>query len=383
MKKERVAALLLGLALLASGCGMQGDTQSGENGENSQSEQISQSEGIGTEDTTETESETETTVEPVVTTFTITATGDCALGALQYHEWAASFHQYYDENGESYFFENFSDIFAKDDLTLINLECVFTDAEGRVDKQFNIKGKESYTGILTSHSVEACSLGNNHTLDYGKESLMDTQNALDAAGVLWAYNDVVSYYTSEDGIKVAMVSVNLFKSEEKTPEQYIFEGIEKAKKENADLIIVSPHWGIEMDYNANSTQQDLGHRFIDAGADLVIGNHPHVLQGMEYYKGKMICYSLANFSFGANRNPSDKNTAVYQQTFTFVDGVLQADLDAKIIPARVSGASSYNNYQPIIAEGDQKAYIIQKMNEISAPFGGVTFDENGIISISE
>ncbi len=372
---------MLSLALIAGGCGLQGNVPSGNQGNNSQSEQESQFEE--TEKGTETESETETIIEPVVTTLTITATGDCALGALQYHEWAASFHQYYDENGESYFFQNFSEIFEKDDLTLVNLECVFTDADVRVDKTFNIKGKESYTGILTSQFVEACSLGNNHTLDYGEESLVDTQNALDAAGVLWAYNDVVSYFTSKDGIKVAMVSVNLFKSDEENPEHYLFDGIEKAKQENADLIIVSPHWGIEMDYYANATQKDLGHRLIDAGADLVIGNHPHVLQGMEYYKGKMICYSLANFSFGANRNPSDKKTMVYQQTFTFVDGELQTDLEAKIIPARVSGSDYYNNYQPIIAEGDQKAEIIKIMNDISAPFGGVTFDEEGIISISE
>ena len=381
MKNIRLAALLFCLILMVSGCGIQGNNSQSEQGSGvDETESATENK---TEIETESETESETIIEPVVTTLTITATGDCALGALQYHEWAASFHQYYDEHGESYFFENFSEIFANDDLTLVNLECVFTDAEGRVEKQFNIKGKESYAGILTSQSVEACSLGNNHTLDYGKESLIDTQNALDAAGVIWAYNDVVSYFTSEDGIKVAMVSVNLFKSEEKTPEQYLFDGIEKAKQDNADLIIVSPHWGIEMDYHANASQQDLGHRLIDAGADLVIGNHPHVLQGIEYYKGKMICYSLANFSFGANRNPSDKKTMVYQQTFTFVDGVLQTEIDAQIIPARVSGANSYNNYQPIIAEGDQKAEIIQIMNDISAPFGGVTFDENGIIRISE
>jgi poly-gamma-glutamate synthesis protein (capsule biosynthesis protein) len=321
-------------------------------------------------------------IEPVVSTLTITATGDCALGSLQTHGYEASFHQYYDEKGESYFFDNFGEIFANDDLTLINLECVFTDAEVRVEKQFNIKGKESYTGILTSHSVEACSLGNNHTLDYGQESLMDTRNALDAAGVLWAHNDIVSYFISEDDIKVAMVSASTLSSDGNL-EQYLIDGVEVAKQADADLIIVSPHWGIESEYYANDYQKNLAYRLIDAGADLIIGNHPHVLQGMECYKGKMICYSLANFSFGANRNPSDKNTAVYQQTFTFVDGVLQADIHAKIIPARVSGADTYNNYQPIIAEGDQKAYIIQKMNEISAPFGGVTFDENGIISISE
>lgn len=382
MRTKRTMAIVLAYALLFSGCGITSDTQSGENSEKLPSEQTSQA--VGTENVTEADTQTETITEPVVTTFTVTATGDCALGALQYHEYAASFHQYYDENGESYFFDKFSEIFENDDLTLINLECVFTDAQTRVDKQFNIKGKESYTGILTSNFVEACSLGNNHTLDYGEESLADTQNALNAAGVLWAYNDIVSYYTSEDGIKVAMVSVNLFKGDAvTTAEQYLFDGIAKAKEEGANLIIVSPHWGIEGDYYANDTQKSLGHRLIDAGADLVIGNHPHVLQGIEYYNGKIICYSLGNFSFGANRNPGEKNTAVYQQTFTFIDGVLQADLDAGIIPARVSGASGYNNYQPIIAEGEQKADIIQKMNEYSSACGRVRFDENGKIIISE
>lgn len=376
MKMRRTAAIVMAYALLMTGCGIQGDTQSGENDENISSEQLSQA--------TETESETENTVEPVVTTFTITATGDCALGILQYHGYAASFNQYYDENGESYFFDKFSEVFSNDDMTLINLECVFSDAENRVEKTFNIKGKETYAGILTSNSVEACTLGNNHSLDYGEEGLIDTQNALDEAGVLWAYNDIVSYYTSEDGIKVAVVSVNLFKGEAvSVAEKYLFDGIEEAKAEGANLIVVCPHWGIESDYYANDTQKDLGHRLIDAGADLVVGNHPHVIQGIECYNGKMICYSLANFSFGANRNPGEKNTIVYQQTFTFVDGVLQADIDAGIIPARVSGASDYNNYQPIIAEGEQKAEILRQMNEYSAILGSVSFDEEGKISIGE
>ena len=116
---------------------------------------------------------------------------------------------------------------------------------------------------------------------------------------------------------------------------------------------------------------------------MVLGHHPHVMQGIEVYQGKLIVYSLGNFCFGGNKNPKEKDTMIFQQTFTFVDGVLQTDVDAKIIPARVSGASSYNNYQPIIAEGDEKVEIIQKMNEISAALGGVTFDENGIISINE
>ncbi|MBQ8039913.1 MAG: CapA family protein [Lachnospiraceae bacterium] len=379
MKNRKVIALLLVGVFLLGGCGMQGnfnkDTQS--SGEVKETEQ--DSEAI-TE--SESEPEPEPEPEPVVSTFTLTATGDCALGILQYHGYEASFHQYYVENGASYFFDKFSETFSNDDLTLINLECVFTDETERVEKTYNIKGPKEYATILSSHSIEAATLGNNHSMDYGPKSLTDTQEALDEAGVIWAYNDIVSYYFTDDGIKVAIVSVNLFKGEE-LAENYLFDGIAKAKTEGANLIIVCPHWGIEGDYYANAQQQDLGHRLIDAGADLIIGNHPHVLQGIEYYNGKMICYSLANFSFGANRNPAEKNTAVYQQTFTFVDGVLQANIDASIIPARVSGASGYNNFQPIIAEGEQKADIIQKMNEYSNAINGVSFDENGKIIINE
>ena len=379
MKIKNVMVLLLTGVLLLGGCGIFADS-----GKNTQaSGEVKETESGGqSEIVTESESESETEPEPVVSTFTLTATGDCALGILQYHGYEASFHQYYVENGAGYFFEKFSDVFSNDDLTLINLECVFTDETERVDKTYNIKGPKEYAAILTSHSVEAATLGNNHSMDYGPKSLTDTQEALDEAGVMWAYNDVVSYYNTDDGIKVAVVSVNLFKGEE-LAEKYLFEGIEKAKEEKSNLIIVCPHWGIEGDYYANAQQKDLAYRLVDAGADLVVGNHPHVLQGIEYYKGKMICYSLANFSFGANRNPAEKNTAVYQQTFTFVDGVLQPNIDASIIPARVSGASGYNNYQPIIAEGDQKADIIQKMNEYSSAINGVSFDENGKIIINE
>ena len=379
MKSRKLLVLLLTGVLLLSGCGVFSNT--GKNtqatGEQKETEGKSESELV-----TESESESETEPQPVVSTFTLTATGDCALGILQYHGYEASFHQYYVENGPAYFFDKFSEIFVNDDMTLVNLECVFTDETERVDKTYNIKGPKEYSAILTSHSVEAVTLGNNHSMDYGPKSLTDTQEALDAAGVMWAYNDVVSYYNTDDGIKVAVVSVNLFKGEE-LAEKYLFEGIEKAKEEEANLIIVCPHWGIEGDYYANAQQKDLAHRLVDAGADVVIGNHPHVIQGIEYYNGKMICYSLANFSFGANRNPAEKNTMVYQQTFTFVDGVLQTNIDASIIPARVSGASGYNNYQPIIAEGEQKADIIRQMNEYSGAINGVSFDENGKIIINE
>lgn len=346
-------------------------------GENPKQEQDSQ---VETEQVSEQLTESEKEPEPVVTTLRITAAGDCALGALQYHAYKSSFHEFYDTYGEKYFFENFQEIFAEDDMTLVNLECVFTEADDKVEKEFNIKGKPSYSGILSSSSIEAVSLGNNHTRDYGQNGLQDTKNSLDEAGVLYAINDIISYYTTKDGMLVAVLSASVT-SGGNANDQYLLNGVTEAKNQGADLVVVSCHWGIEKEFYPNDYQRNLGHALIDKGADLIIGTHPHVLQGVEEYKGKLIIYSLANFSFGANRNPEDKDTAVFQQTFTFIDGVLQSDITAKMIPTRLSGHDYYNDYQPVIAQDEQAKVIIQRLNDYSAPYGGVYFDEQGNLLI--
>ena len=371
----RMTAFLL-MGILLTGC-----TNQDNNKINTEQEKQTESE-MGSGSMSETEETQEVVPQPVITTVTITAAGDCSLGALQYHEYAGSFHSYYDSYGENYFFERFKDIFGQDDLTIVNLECVFTDAEDRVEKEFSIKGKPEYAGILTSNSVEAVSLGNNHSQDYGPESLVDTQEALDEAGVAYAINDTIAYYTTGDGLVIAMVSASVT-AYGNAKDQYLLEGVVEARSKGADLVIACCHWGIEKVNDANEYQQNLGHALIDKGADLVIGHHPHVLQGVEEYKGKVILYSLANFSFGANRNPPDKDTVVYQQTFTFVDGVLQDDIVAKMIPARVSGHDTYNDFQPAVANKEQASVIIERLNEYSKPYGGVFFDEQGRLQIKE
>jgi poly-gamma-glutamate synthesis protein (capsule biosynthesis protein) len=320
--------------------------------------------------------------EPVVTTVTITATGDCTLGAMQLHSYAGSFNEYYDLYGESYFFENVRDIFEQDDFTLINLECVLTDSTDRVEKTYNLKGKPEYVGIMTSSSVEGCSLGNNHTADYGASSHEDTENALNGAGIVFGYNDHLGVYTTEEGITIGVVSVNLL-SASQLYEDYMESGIKQLRADGVDLVVACCHWGIERDYYPSDYQQEMAHKIVEWGADLVIGNHPHVLQGVEVYQGKVICYSLGNFSFGGNRNPSDKDTMLYQQTFVFEDGVLQSDIDASIIPCRLSGSDSYNDFSPVVAEGERWQNIIDEVNEYSSPYGSAQFDEGGTLKISQ
>ncbi|MCD7865723.1 MAG: CapA family protein [Clostridiales bacterium] len=315
----------------------------------------------------------------VTKTVTITATGDCTLGVTQTQSYDGSFDAYYDSYGEDYFFDGVRDIFEEDDLTLVNLECVLSTATERVEKTFNLKGSPEYVGILTGSSVEACSMGNNHTYDYGEEGFQETESVLEEAGITYAYSGQSGMYVTDDGVKVGVVSASLLsQSQEKL--DTMEEEIQSLRDDGAELVIACCHWGIEREYYPNDYQQETAHSLIDAGADLVIGNHPHVLQGVEIYEGKVICYSLGNFCFGGNKNPSDKNTMIYQQTFTIVDGEVQTDVtDAAVIPCRLSSTGSYNDYQPTVASGDTKQTIIDLVNEYSEPLGGVSFDEDGTL----
>lgn len=320
--------------------------------------------------------------EPLIQTVTLTATGDCTLGATQTHGYAGSFHEYYDKYGQDYFFDDVRDIFEKDDFTLVNLECVLTESTDRVEKTWNLKGKPEYVGIMTGSSVEGCSLGNNHTLDYGPQSLTDTENVLDQAGIVYGYNEHVATYTTESGIVIGIVSANLLAQTQERA-NYIRDGIKKLREEGADLVIACCHWGIEGDHYPNDYQKTTAHQIIDWGADAVIGNHPHVLQGVELYEGKMICYSLGNFCFGGNRNPQVKDTAIFQQTFTFVDGELQNNISAKMIPCTISSTNSVNDFQPTVASGERKATIIEELNEYSKPYSELQLDAEGTLYLED
>ena len=306
--------------------------------------------------------------QPQMSTIVITAIGDCTLGNNQEQSYDGSFNSYYDSKGQDYFFGGVRDIFEADDMTLINLECVLSDATERVEKRWNLKGKPSYIGIMTGSSIEACSLGNNHTYDYGQAGLDDTRNVLDNAGIVYGFNDHTGIYETADGTRIGIVSVSLL-SQNGDREAYIQNGIAQLREQGAAIVIACCHWGIEGDHYPNDYQQAAAHRIIDWGADLVVGNHPHVLQGMEVYNGKMICYSLGNFCFGGNSSPSDMDTMIFQQTFTITSDGVQADNVTNIIPCSISSAYGYNNYQPTPAEGDEKTRIMEKIQERSSWIG--------------
>lgn len=304
-----------------------------------------------------------TTPEPAVS-ITVSVVGDCTLGTDENFNYARSLNAYYEKYGGEYFLKNVKNIFASDDLTIANLEGTFTDSTSRVDKTYAFKGPAKFVDILTSSSVEAVTLANNHSRDYGPKSLTDTKATLDSASVIhFGYEE--TSVVDVKGIKVGLIGIYELIDHTGRAQQ-VKDHIAKVKSEGADVIIVIFHWGIERDAAPNSHQTMLARLAIDEGADLVCGHHPHVLQGIEEYKGKNIVYSLGNFCFGGNSNPSDKDTMIFQQTFTMTKDGLKEDNVTNIIPCSLSSEKSRNNYQPTPATGDDYTRIMKKIEDRSA-----------------
>lgn len=320
--------------------------------------------------------ETETTVpEPQIVTLTITAAGDVTLGNHAGQGYEGTFREMYDKKDNAYFLQNVKDIFEADDMTIVNFEGVLTFCDDLVEKEFNMKGDPEYIGILTEASVEAVSFGNNHRLDYGQQGSDDTVAAFEEAGIVYAYDNITGIYETQ-GIRIGFVSVNEV-YDGNAVEAYLEDGIRYLREEEqVNLVIACCHWGEERENYPEDYQKELGHKCIDWGADLVLGAHAHVLQGVEVYKERFIVYGLANFCFGGNRNPKDKDTMIFQQTFTFVDGVKQEGQEAKVIPCSVSSVSYRNDFCPTPADGEEYTRILGRINEYSSPFG-VAFDEEG------
>ena len=310
----------------------------------------------------EAKKETKKAVDPV--SLTVSVVGDCTLGTDEAFDYSTSLNAYFDNYESSYFLQNVKPIFSADDLTIANFEGTLTESDAREDKTFAFKAPASFAKILTDGNVEAVTTANNHSHDYGEQGFTDTLNALEAEGITHFGYDETAVMNIK-GIKVGLVGIYELKDHlERT--QQVKDNIAKVKAEGAQLVIVIFHWGNEKEEVPDSNQMTLGRLAIDEGADLVCGHHPHVLQGIETYKGKNIVYSLGNFCFGGNSAPSDMDSMIFQQTFTITENGVQADNVTNIIPCSISSEYGYNNYQPTPAEGEEAQRIRNKIEERSA-----------------
>ena len=316
------------------------------------------------------------------TTITISAAGDCTFGSDRSSPSSVNFYSVYNKKKDpSYYFKKVKNIFGKDDMTLVNFEGTLTKRTTRADKKFAFKGSPSYVNILKKGSIEAVGFANNHCRDFGSGSYTDTINIFKESGITYSSYSKVGVYKVK-GKKIGMISVNGLENISSV-KQLIQSGMKKLKEKKVDIRIVSMHAGIEHNYSVSGTQKCIAHYAVDKGADLVLGHHPHNLQGMEKYKGVCIVYSLGNFCFGGNTNPSDKDTMVFQQTFVFHKDKLKKNKSTiKIIPCSVSSASGINNYQPTPVKGKRKAQILRKLDKMCLSLGFTLRDKKGKLTTS-
>lgn len=305
--------------------------------------------------------------EPVKKQITLSFVGDCTLGTDDNFGYARTFTEIFDKNNGDfgYFFKEVKDIFENDDLTIANLETTFTDATKKKEKEFNFKGDPSYTNILLEGSVEVVNIANNHTYDYLEKGYKDTVNNLEEANIGY-YGNNIFLIKEVKGIKVGFAGLTGFGDTKSTCIQ-IEEAMKHFDEQGVQIKIVSFHWGIERENYFNNKQETLGKCAIDNGADLVIGHHPHVLQGIQGYSDSYIVYSLGNFVFGGNKNPYDKDSMIFQKTFYFEDNTL-VNTSINIIPVSISSKTNVNDYQPYPLEGDAKTKVINRINKYSKDF---------------
>ncbi|MGG6314343.1 CapA family protein [Paenibacillus macerans] len=292
-----------------------------------------------------------------------------------------------EKTGYEYPYEYVRELFQNDDLSVLNLETPVTEGgEPAENKTFVFKSPPKALGPMAKAGVDAVNLANNHILDQGVAGLNDTMKALRQYHVLYAgagKNSKDAYapvYIERKGIKIA-----LFGFSRVVPEPGWVAGANKAgvasayapepalnairaARENADLVLVMTHWGKERTTKLEDHQQELAHAFIDAGADLVVGGHPHVMQGLENYKGKWIAYSTGNFIFTKSKDPKTWETAVFAASCTR-DG----DCRLQLIPYRTELG------QPVPMSPEDGSKLLREIESYSP---GVRIAETGEVFAS-
>ena len=321
---------------------------------------------------------------------TVLVSGDVTLG---YH-----YEEYVDEQVKkgkprdamvAWGFDNVRALTTRADVFVVNLECPFTERGEKIPKNFNFRAKPELVAALVAGGVDVVSLANNHMIDYGPEGLFDTVSTLDTNGIVHfgagrtLAEARVPAVVEKKGVTIAFLGYFFLGDRNIEPAQVIATGDQpgvaghfsdtaalvamvdadiKAARQKADHVIPFFHWGRETKGQPEPYQIEVAHKAIESGASAVLGSHPHVLQGIELYKGAPIVYSLGNFVFGGNWDPKDKRTALVELkvTKTAVKAI-------KVIPA-FSDAFPAVPVQPYLAEGEKADAVLRYLASLSAGF---------------
>ena len=310
--------------------------------------------------------------ETLAKTITLSFVGDCMLGSPYGSSGWWTLNLFAQEQDPDYFFRGVYDILAADDWTIANCEGVFTDqklpeAPKSGKPAYWYRGPSSNAEIFKAGSVEIVSVANNHVMDYGVRGRDDTEAALTQAGIMFG-GDQKPLILEKYGIRIGLYCCTMYTYDYATR---IAKWLEEVRDET-DYRIVYYHGGTERVYEIDAWRELATQKLIDAGASLVIGNHPHVVQPIKTVRGVEVVGSLGNFIFGGSRM-TDNRTMIYQKVLHIWNGKIQSE-SSKVIPCYeyIAGSNLMSNWQPrVMAEDDPNHALLLSFlrGEIPTPRG--------------
>ena len=297
-------------------------------------------------------------------TVTISLLGDCSIGdSAQYIANPGSYHDTVDKNGYAWPFSLVSDYLKNDDLTVANLEAVLTTRTRHTDKTYYLKAEPDHVRILSEGGIDMVNTVNNHCMDFFVEGYQDSLRCLDEAGIAHFGLVTNSQQTFDDlgiadlnGIRAGFIGITY---PQDTDQKKIAARIQKLREEEkCDVVIVSLHWGRETYMTPSSWQLPFARKIIDAGADAVYGHHPHVIQPIQFYKGKPILYSTGNFTFGT-MSKQDPSTGIFQLTYGRNEKGETELKQLRVVPCYTQGGP---DYRPIeVTDPGERQTIFKKL----------------------
>ncbi|MBR5126979.1 MAG: CapA family protein [Roseburia sp.] len=382
---KRISSIfVISFIMMCAGCGNSAELGEGVSDTENEACQNTEDSGVSDGEVAVTEMVAETESEPEITgayDFTLCFGGDISLD-----EKAVTTAQLDASEGDisKCISPELIKIMQDADIMCLNNEFTFSNNGAPMNgKMYTFRAKPERVSILRDMGVDIVQLSNNHVYDYGKQALLDTFTTLEDAGIDYfgAGHNLEEamqpiYYTLDDKV-VAFVGASRAEKNKMTPQATdtepgilrcydteLFLQVIAEADENADFVIAVVHWGTEYSYDLEDVQLTTGKEYLDAGADVIIGGHSHCLQGMEFYDGKPIIYSLGNYWF------NDKMLDSMLVELHFSGNDEEQNLEVKMIPAIQTHATT--NW---VDEAEQQR-IFEFMKSISV---NVEIDEDGIV----
>ena len=388
MKKIKITVALILVVAMVVGCkGSQGSTTVEVNGDSLSS---AGNESL-TQESIETTTEEITTEEPTTVDlqefdFTMCFAGDILLaeGEITTNNLDAS------ENGlHGCISKEYLDIMNKADYTCVNNEFTYSTRGKKLSgKAWTFRANPDRVMYLKEMGVDLALLANNHVYDYGKDAMLDTLDTLTNAGISYfgaganLEEAMKPVYVELDGKTVAFVAASRAEKNKMTPQATedspgilrcydpaLFIEVIKEARANADFVVACVHWGTERSTVLEKAQLETARQYIDAGADMIVGSHSHCLQGMEYYNGKPIIYSLGNFWFDE-----------YYEDTMLVNIRIHGDVNGSNVEVSVVPGMQDDGKTVIFTDENEKERVYKHLEEISV---NIEIDENGVVHSKE